>query len=341
MIRALALAAFAALLLVSCSEPSADADPGESAGAPSLTPSLTSTPRPTATPDPFQPVPPPGFLPDTWPEGLEPSADGEAIRIACLDSDRDGRITGADDAAYEELEIVIAEPCAPDDERRDFFAGEADADAFACDGGAPPLLVVAIGGGGTDLHDPKSGVSLGLLGSVNEIAARAEAAGIAMAPVLASSAVFGADLPQTRMEQWIAHHVAGRLEQAPCARAVLIGHSHGGVIVTEVTAALEGRFGDRIYGVLIDRTAALYDRPATAIPLRTPLLNVYQLREGWHGEPIAQANVENADRTSSVAPKEPRLPDQPVEPVTHVNLDDARDVQETIAAWVVERVSAD
>lgn len=348
MIRALALAMFAALLLVSCSEPYDDADPGEGAGAPSPAQSLASspavadTPAPTATTDPFQPLPPPGFLPDTWQDGLEPGARGEAIRIACLDRDGDGRVSGRDGPALEGLDIVIVEPCAAGDGRRDFFAGDpADAGAFACDADGAPLLVVVVGGGGTDLHDPKSGVSLGLLGIVNEITVRAGPAGVATAPVLASSAVFGADMPQTRMEQWIAHQVAARLDAMPCLRVALIGHSHGGVIVTAVMAALEQRFGGRMFGVVLDRTAALYDRPAEELPQRAPLLNVFQLREGWHGEPIEQANVENADRTASVAPREPRLPGQPIEPVTHVNLDDARDVQETIAAWVVDRAGAD
>jgi hypothetical protein len=59
--------------------------------------------------------------------------------------------------------------------------------------------------------------------------------GAASVPVLSASAVFGADQPQTRNEEWIEHEVSNRLDDMPCLRAVMIGHSHGGVTVTSVT----------------------------------------------------------------------------------------------------------
>src|SRR5205814_10629836 len=118
----------------------------------------------------------------------------------------------------------------------------------------------------------------------NEVQTRATAAGVSTLPILTSSAITGANPGQTSMEHWLTHDIAARLDAMPCLRTVLIGHSHGAVTVTSVTAALDARYSNRLYGVVIDRSSVLYDRFATDYPAKTPLLNVFQLNEGWHGE---------------------------------------------------------
>ena len=139
------------------------------------------------------------------------------------------------------------------------------------------------------------------------------------------------------MEQWIMHEVSVRLDALPCLRAVLIGHSHGGVIVSSAMAALEQRFAGRLFGVMIDRSIALYDRPATEMPQHVPMLNVFQLNEGWHGEPIDQPNITNADASWETAPADPRAGDETLATVSHLTLDDAPGVQrgivDSIMGW--------
>lgn len=282
-----------------------------------------------------EPAPTP--LPATWIDGLAASGGGDAILISCLDANADGRVNAADgDAAVPpgvDIALKPGEGCGEPEHNREVYVGTpADAASFTCSAAQRPLLIVAIGGGGTELLDPLSGESLGLLAIVNGLQARASAAGIASQPILASASVLGADHLQTRMEEWIAADVRRRLDAMPCLRAVLIGHSHGGVTVTAVTSALDEAYGDRLYGVLLDRTLALYDKVNHAFPTRTPILNVYQLNEGWHGIAIDAPNVTNVDQSSERGPVEPGEGGGPPAIVSHPTLDDAPGVQERVIA---------
>ncbi|MHB8377009.1 MAG: alpha/beta fold hydrolase [Dehalococcoidia bacterium] len=297
--------------------------------APEL-PSHTATP-PAATPTP---------LPRTWPSGLRIPTTGTPELISCLDTDHDGRIDATDGPQFAGLDIrlVPGEACVDPSQHADFFAGSpSDPAGYSCSAPRPPLLIVAVASAGSDILEPSMGESMGVLDIVNELQARAATAGISTLPVLSTSAVFGADKPQTRMEQWIEHDVARRLDALPCLRVALIGHSHGGVTVTSVTAALDGRYAGRMFGVMLDRTTALYDRPATEMPVKTPLLNVYQTNEGWHGVPIDQPNVMNVDASREVAPIAPSDGGGGPALVSHKTLDDAPAVQrrvvDAVMAW--------
>ena len=228
--------------------------------------------------------------------------------------------------------------CVDPTHHADYYEGTpTDAATYACGAARAPLLVVAVGGGGTDLLIASSGVSLGILDIVNDLQARETDAGIATLPLLAAGALYDSDYPQTRMEQWIIHEVSLRLDALPCLRAALIGHSHGAVIVSSAMAALEQRFAGRLFGVMIDRSIALYDRPATEMPKHVPMLNVFQLNEGWHGEPIDQLNITNADASWETAPADPRAGDETLAAVSHLTLDDSPGVQrgivDSIMAW--------
>jgi len=123
-------------------------------------------------------------------------------------------------------------------------------------------------------------------------------------------------------------------------RAVLFGHSHGAVNVTSITAALDDAYGDRLFGVLIDRTVALYDRNATEYPSRTELLNIFQLNEGWHGNHIDLPNVVNYDASLERAPI--ALSDGGGAPalISHKTLDDSpsiqRRIEDAIMAWLAQ-----
>jgi hypothetical protein len=207
-----------------------------------------------------------------------------------------------------------------------------------CARNALQLLMVAVASAGSNLRIAREGESLGVLRMVNEIDARAVAEGYATRVIISASAIFGSVLPQTNMARWIAGDVERRLEAAPCLRAVLIGHSHGGVTVTSVASLLEGAHGDRMYVVAVDRSAVLYDRPVEEFPGVAAVLNVYQLNEGWHGEPIDAPNVENIERSQDRAPIAPSDGGGPPAVVTHKTLDDSVDVQRIVAdavmAWL-------
>jgi hypothetical protein len=302
-------------------------------GATALIPTRTPSPAPvSATPTPF---------PHEWSAALHASRGAEAILISCLDHNGDGRLDGADSAELAGLSIplVAGKACNDPQHHRDFYAGPpSDSAAYSCVAVKRPLLIVAVGSAGSELLDTSSGESPGELQIVAALQDRAAAEGIATDTVLATSAVFGADQPQTRMEQWLEHDLRARLDALPCLRAVMIGHSHGAVTVTSVTAALDGAYAARLFGVLIDRTTALYDRPAAEYPSRTPLLNIFQTNEGWHGEKLDLANATNFDASKEQAPIAPSDGGGGPALVSHKTLDDSPVVQQLIedavTAWL-------
>lgn len=319
------LAVVAAVVLFSAfprSSPTADT---ASAGLPSVTPS---------------PVPPePTPEPHSWVAGLKTSRRGIATQVSCLDLNRDGFVDAADGAEFEGIEIPISDGAGCNDpaHHADYYVGDpSDPAAYDCDSPAAPVLIVAIASAGSDLLDTTEGESLGVLDIVNALQARLTAVGAASVPVLSASAVFGADQPQTRNEEWIEHEVSNRLDDMPCLRAVMIGHSHGGVTVTSVTTELDDGYFGRIYGVLIDRTNVLYDRPATEIPSLIPLLNVYQTNEGWHGNVYGSDNIANVDESTQRAPIAPSDGGgDGLALVSHKTLDDSLPVQQRIADAVM------
>jgi len=323
---ALLLAAGSALVIVLVFVNSSS--PG---GATALVPTHTPVPvSPTATPSPRE-----------WAAALHASRGAEPILISCLDRNSDGLLDAADSPDLTGVDIPFApgKACEDAQHRRDFYAGPpSDPAAYSCDAPIRPLLIVAVGSAGTNLLDTTSGESPGELQIVAALQDRAADEGVATDTVLAAAAVFGADQPQTRMEQWLAHDLRARLDALPCLRAVIIGHSHGGVTVTSVTSALDGAYAARLYGVMLDRTIALYDRPAAEYPARTPLLNVFQTNEGWHGERLDLSNVTNVDESAAQAPIAPSDGGGGPALVSHKTLDDSPAVQQLIEdavlAWL-------
>jgi pimeloyl-ACP methyl ester carboxylesterase len=300
--------------------------------------------RPTSTPErqaaAATRVPGPTPIPATWLDGLQRSAGGLAVDLSCFDPDANAVLDGRDFPAFQGLSIPLdrAEACSRPD-HRDYYAGPPDG-PFDCDG-PPPLLVVAVGGGGTELTRPLLGESLGLLDITNGLQARAAEAGVASAPVLTTGAIDAADAPQTRMGELIGAQVARAMDELPCLRTAILGHSHGGVTVTGVAAALDARYGDRLYAVVLDRSNALYDRPNERWPARTPVLNVYQSNQGWHGVPVDLPNVINADESAAIAPRDPSEGDFTQARVNHLTLDDSPAVQrrvvDAVMAWALGR----
>ena len=276
------------------------------------------------------------YPPESWMAKIQPSARGSAIDLTCLDANGDRRLSGADAADLAGLDIPIASggPCLPPGTRREWFAEDVGATTCAAPD-SRELLLVVIGGGGTDLFDREQGVSAGLIDIANGVRAGAVETGVSASVTLTTAAIDAADLPQMRMEQWLAHDLQRRLAVAPCLRAVIVGHSHGAVVVTSVLAALEAAYEDRVFGVLLDRSLLYYDHEAAELPVRAAVLNVFQTNEGWHGEALLTTNVINIDASSEVAPQEPRDGPLPIVAVRHSTLDDAAGVQRIVVDHVM------
>lgn len=272
-------------------------------------------------------------LPSTWLEALRPRPERSAASlIGCGDDDGDGLIASVQAAAT--IALIPGEACRDPESHADFLAEPATP---AC-GDRGALLIVGVASAGSDLLDASAGESLGLLDIVNALRARAEELAIDDALMLSTAAVFGAEQPQTSMERWIAAQAAARLDAQPCLRAVFLGHSHGGATVTSATASLDDAYGDRMLAVLIDRTTALYDRPATEMPARTPMLNFFQTNEGWHGIALDLPNAVNFDESGERAPVAPSDGGGGFALVSHKTLDDSPGVQrrvvDAIATWL-------
>ncbi len=272
----------------------------------------------------------------SWMAKIQPPAQGSAIDLTCLDVNGDRRLSEADAAELGGLDIPIAsgDPCLPPSMRREWFVEDAPASPCVAPD-SRELLLVTVGGGGTDLFDRNQGVSAGLIDIANGVRAGAVETGVSASITLTTAAIDAADLPQMRMEQWLAHDLQRRLAGAPCLRVVIVGHSHGAVVVTSVLAALEAAYEDRVFGVLLDRSLLYYDHDAVEFPVRAAVLNVFQTNEGWHGEALSTANVVNIDASGEVAPQEPRDGPLPIVAVRHSTLDDAASVQRAVVDQVM------
>jgi len=278
-------------------------------------------------------APSPTPLPRTWLAGLH--VDGTPSLLSCLDGNANGSLDPGDAAlglAADPGITLTAGACDAPGARADFFA---EPIATSCDG-ATPVRIVLVASAGSDLLQPREGESLGLIDITNALVPRLQTVGARPSVIAATSAVFGANMPQTSMERFLAARLSQELAATPCERAIIFGHSHGGVTATSVGAALEGRFADRLLVVLIDRSAALYDRFATEMPQRAQVINFFQLNEGWHGVPIDQPNVENIDESDERAPIAPSDGGGAPALVSHKTLDDAIAVQ----AQAVDRALA-
>jgi hypothetical protein len=290
---------------------------------------ISASATPAATPTPH-----------TWLDALGALPFGRApMLLTCLDRDANDVLEVADDVTFYGLALQLSpeDACINPIAQADYFDAVAPSD-FGCGATHQPVYLVVIGGGGSNLLDANQGDSMGLTTIVRNLRDRAEAANVRLAFTLSSGAIIGADMAQTSLEDMLTAHIRARLEAVPCARAVIIGHSHGGVTVTSISAALEEQFSERMLGVLVDRSNVLYDRPADEMPSVTRIINVFQTNEGWHGEALKQPNVTDIDASDAIAPIAPHDGGGGTGTVTHRSLDDSPAVQarivEEILAWL-------
>lgn len=281
-----------------------------------------------------------------------PPPDASYVTVSCLDANGDGRVNAADAAAatvdldgdgfaddaplLSSLDFRLLEgACAEPELVADVAFGVSDGPRD-CSLGAFGLIV-GIGGSGTNPRDLNQGVSQGVKAIALRAAEELRSSGGAAQVLYANSALEGTATPHPATEEWLSAVVAARLQASPCARVALVGHSYGAVAATSVAAALEDRFPDRVAVVALDRATQLYGRPNPPMPRRAPVLNIFQLNEGWHGRPIWGANVMNVNASSALAPVDGAM-GGPLRTVWHSTLDDAAVVREravdAIVAWV-------
>jgi hypothetical protein len=211
----------------------------------------------------------------------------------------------------------------------EFMVGAPAVPAIDCAKG-DAVLVAGAAGGIADMRSSEDGAGVrwmmrGLMDRLRE--GGAQTLGVVAGPAVPG---FGASL-QGGAEQWLTHAVATYLDQYPCARAVLLGHSHGAVTMDVVAARLEGRYGDRIALVArIDRIEDLYFGDTQSMPATAPVLNVYETGDGkTHSKPYDGANIENVDVTSESAPEHGEEGGR-LRPINHSTIDNSRAVRDLI-----------
>ncbi len=299
--------------------------------------------------DPLSPSP----RPDA--QALAPESPSDVfVQLSCLDATGDGRLDrndawqalpdldndGREDEekwrTFEPLDIAFAEEqCVWPEVLADVSIGPGqEIEAHDCAEG-PSVLLVGIGGSGTNPRDLSWSVSRGVKDTLERTREQLASAGVPAQVIYANPAVRAAAQPHPAMEQWLTHQARIRLELQPCLRVAVMGHSYGGATATSVAAALETAFPGRVMAVTVDRTTALYGRANPPVPEVAPWLNIFQTNEGWHGSAIAQRNVVNVDDSLIAAPARDGggrsgLPD-------HANLDDAQLAQDqalfAIVTW--------
>lgn len=278
-------------------------------------------------------------------------AKSNLVRIACLDLNADNRInaldansqalpdlTGDDSVDDADLEVVrrlaLVLPegrppgCADGHPMPDWqVSPPAKVDCDAERGG---LLVLGVGGGTVYLNDPAK--AAGVRWMLVKIGERLEDLGVPHQLISASNGLAGTERPQGDVETLVSTYLAVQFGRQPCLRAVLLGHSHGGPVITAaVTRLEEAGLDDRILlAIPLDRFTGLYRGDSESIPQIVPLFNIYQTNDNvFRGKPIDQPNVENWDASDEKGPKDGQEGGSP-KPVIHITIDNSQAVLDEI-----------
>jgi hypothetical protein len=288
--------------------------------------------------------------------------EGYFVSIDCLDSDADGSATAADlehmgapdltlDGVTDAVDIRSVGDLGLDiglsgrcQNISQYFLSKPSAVDSSCDGS---FAIIAGITGQTDesVLGLKSGAGVrGLLAAMTD---RADQMRVPWAVVLSTPQIDGASAPNPAMEQWLDVTLSGMLTAKPCAKLVLVGHSHGGVTASAVAYRLEQRgLGSQIaYVALIDRIPERYQGDKMSLPSQAYVLNVYQTNstpEARNGVPLADEThrfddvdysdkVPNVDAAAGTAT--PAL-------IDHESIDDDLDIRNRIVTEALIRVTA-
>ncbi|MBI5287913.1 MAG: hypothetical protein HY873_02950 [Chloroflexi bacterium] len=291
--------------------------------------------------------------------GLSEKPRGTFSQLACLDVNGDSRINtddasdpsklpdfdadgkhDGDDAEFVKGVDIPLNPIAKDTCNQDLGGPEflVTHDYFAsanvdCGGGEQAVLIMGVGGGVDNLKNKDQ--AAGVRKIVDSLISANEDEDRQTIGVIAGPAITDAENAATAMEDWLTNAVRVYLDRFPCARAVLVGFSHGGVSVDVVAAKLEGEYADRFIAVVhVDRIDGSYGGDLVSFPSVVPVLNVYQTNEvGLSGRPYDQSNVVNFDASGEKGPKNGE-DGGPLEPVRHTTMDNS----ESVRKWIVDQV---
>jgi hypothetical protein len=207
----------------------------------------------------------------------------------------------------------------------------------SCDGGARPVLLVGVGGGIKDLTD--KGQAAGVRSIIDGIQKSYDARDIDTIAVIAGPAMVGAAQPNPAMEQWMTNAVRVYLDRYPCIRAVLVGHSHGGVTVDVIAARLEDRYPGRFIDIVeLDRVEFAYVGDMQSKPKQAHVFSIFETNSGTlNGLPYTGApNAEVWDASHAPGP-ENGANGGALKPVIHTTIDNSSSVKQRIIDDVMRR----
>ena len=297
--------------------------------------------------------------------GLSQQPRATFSKLACLDKNGDHRLNDADaadpssvpdfngdhkhdanDAAFfSGIDLPLDPPAQADVCRKDSAIGAEYEVAHgyfepanvSCEGGAHPVLLVGVGGGIKDLTD--KGQAAGVRSIIDGLQKSYDARGVDTIAVVAGPAMVGAAQPNTAMEQWMTNAVRVYFDRYPCIRAVLVGHSHGGVTVDVIASRLEDRYAARFIDVVeLDRSEFVYLGDTQSKPRVAHVFSIFETTSDiLSGVPYTGApNAELWDASGELGPANGDK-GGPLKPVNHTTIDNSDAVKRRIIDDVTRR----
>jgi hypothetical protein len=287
--------------------------------------------------------------------GLSESPRATFSQVACLDVNGDHRINEADaadpsklpdfnadrsrddhDAAFLkgidiELDPAQQIDCSKEKKNPEFLVahGYIQPSDVSCGADDKPVLLLGIGGGVENIRD--KGDASGVRSIVDALQKAYDDRDRDTIGVISGQAVIGGANAHSAMEQWLTNVVKTYFDRYPCISAVIVGHSHGGILADDVASHIEAQYPGRILAeVKVDRVGEdVYLGDTTSRPVTTPVFNIYQTNvPGLSGHAEDAPNVENWDASGIMVDGKP---------VTHTQLDNNKEARERIVAEVMER----
>ena len=283
----------------------------------------------------------------------------DLVQLTCLDVNADGLVDANDadpatlpdisgDSAVTESDLALvreAQLTLPNGRPQDCAGGGPNPDwqvsappDLDCAAGERGVLLLAVGGGAVDLARLNN--AAGARWMVEELSG---ALGVPTQIASVAPGLYGTAEPQPDAERWAFAFLSQRLQEQPCLKAVILGHSHGGTLATATASRLEeaGLGGQVLLTVLIDRVTHLYSGDTTSIPQSSTVLNVYLPAPGQEvaGGVIDQSNVENFDASGVEAPEHGEEGGA-LGPANHTTIDNSPDVLREVKARVVLALAA-
>ncbi len=207
----------------------------------------------------------------------------------------------------------------------------------SCEGNAHPVLLVGGGGGIKDLTDKAQAV--GVRSIIDGLQKSYKDRGADTIAVIAGPAMSGAIQPNAAMEAWMTNAVRVYFDRYPCIRAVLVGHSHGGVTVDVIAAHLEDRYASRFIEIVeLDRSEFVYLGDLQSKPKQAHVFSIFETNsDTLSGVPYTGApNVELWDASGESGPENGDRGGA-MKPVTHTTIDNAPSVKQRIIDDVMIR----